>query len=102
MRRPLTVLGDPDEVRIVDGQHILARHRRSYDKGTQIEDAAHIQPGAKTCSPPAFAAPTASLMRRPPADLADPRRRARQQSRIITGALLRLWIATAPPVWGME
>src|SRR5208282_5946591 len=34
---------NPDEVRIVDGQHILARHRRSYDKGAQIEDAAHIQ-----------------------------------------------------------
>jgi hypothetical protein len=27
VRRPLTVLGDADEVRIVDGQHILARHR---------------------------------------------------------------------------
>jgi hypothetical protein len=37
------VLADADEVRIVDGQHILARHRRSYDKGAQIEDAAHIQ-----------------------------------------------------------
>jgi transposase len=43
VRRPLTVLADPDEVRIVDGSHILARHRRSYDKGAQIEDAAHIQ-----------------------------------------------------------
>src|SRR6266404_1336956 len=43
VRRPLTVLADPDEVRIVDGQHILVRHRRSYDKGAQIEDAAHIQ-----------------------------------------------------------
>jgi len=43
VRRTLTVLADPDEVRIVDGQHILARHRRSYDKGAQIEDAAHIQ-----------------------------------------------------------
>src|SRR5271170_865813 len=43
VRRPLTVLADPDEVRIVDGQHILAHHRRSYDKGAQIEDAAHIQ-----------------------------------------------------------
>jgi hypothetical protein len=30
-------------VRIIDGQHILAYHRRSYDKGAQIEDAAHIQ-----------------------------------------------------------
>jgi hypothetical protein len=28
------------EVRIADGQHILAHHRRSYDKGAQIEDAA--------------------------------------------------------------
>src|SRR6202167_6181311 len=43
VRRPLTVLADPNEVRIVDGQHILARHRRSYHKGAQIEDAAHIQ-----------------------------------------------------------
>jgi transposase len=43
VRRPLTVLADLNEVRIVDGQHILARHRRSYDKGAQIEDAAHIQ-----------------------------------------------------------
>jgi hypothetical protein len=29
--------------RVVDGQHILARHRHSYNKGAQIEDAAHIQ-----------------------------------------------------------
>src|SRR6202166_255362 len=43
VRRPLTVLADPDEVRIVDGQHILARHRTSYHKGAQIEDADHIQ-----------------------------------------------------------
>src|SRR6202008_1074120 len=33
VRRPLTVLADADEVRIVDGQHILARHRRRSDKG---------------------------------------------------------------------
>jgi len=43
VRRPLTVLADLNEVRIVDGQQILACHRRSYDKGAQIEDAAHIQ-----------------------------------------------------------
>jgi hypothetical protein len=43
VRRPLTVLADLNEVRIVDGPHILARHRRSYHKGIQIEDAAHIQ-----------------------------------------------------------
>ncbi len=43
VRRILTVLADPDEVRIVDGAEVLARHKRSYDKGAQIEDAAHIK-----------------------------------------------------------
>jgi transposase len=43
VRRMLTVLADPDEVRIVEGQQIVARHRRSYDKGAQIEDPAHVQ-----------------------------------------------------------
>ncbi len=43
VRRVLTVLADPHEVRIVDGAEVLARHRRSYDKGAQVEDAAHLQ-----------------------------------------------------------
>ena len=47
VRRILTVLADPHQVRIADGADILARHRRSYDKGydkgAQIEDPAHIQ-----------------------------------------------------------
>jgi transposase len=43
VRRILTVLADPHEVRIVDGAEVLARHRRSYDRGAQIEDATHIQ-----------------------------------------------------------
>jgi transposase len=43
VRRSLTVLADPDQVRIVDGQQIVASHRRSYDKGQQIEDPAHIK-----------------------------------------------------------
>ena len=43
VRRVLTVLADPHQVRIVDGSQMLACHRRSYDKGAQIEDAAHIQ-----------------------------------------------------------
>ena len=43
VRRILTVLADPHEVRIADGADILARHRRSYDKGAQIEDPAHIR-----------------------------------------------------------
>ena len=36
------MLADPDEVRIADGAHLLARHRRSYDKGAQLEDPTHI------------------------------------------------------------
>jgi len=43
VRRTVTVLADPREVRIADGGTVLARHPRSYDKGNQIEDAAHIQ-----------------------------------------------------------
>jgi hypothetical protein len=43
VRRILTVLADPHEVRIADGADILARHPRSYDKGAQIEEPAHIQ-----------------------------------------------------------
>ena len=42
VQRLLTVLADPNEVRIVDGPEILACHRRSYDKGAQIEDTAHL------------------------------------------------------------
>jgi len=42
VQRVLTVLADPHEVRIVDGAELLASHPRSYDKGAQIEVAAHI------------------------------------------------------------
>jgi hypothetical protein len=43
VRRILTVLADPHEVRIADGADVLACHRRSYDKGARIEEPAHIQ-----------------------------------------------------------
>lgn len=43
VRRVLSVLADPHEVRIVDGAEVLAVHQRSYDKGAQIETPAHIQ-----------------------------------------------------------
>lgn len=42
VRRTLTALADPHEVRIVDGAHVLACHPRSYDKGEQIEKPEHI------------------------------------------------------------
>jgi hypothetical protein len=43
VRRMLSVLADTHEVRIVDGAEVLAVHRRSYDKGAQIEAATHVQ-----------------------------------------------------------
>src|SRR5271165_2469119 len=42
VQRPLTVLADADRLRIVEGQEIVATHSRSYDKGKQIEDQAHV------------------------------------------------------------
>lgn len=43
VRRWLTVLADPREVRIADAGLILACHPRGYGKGEQIEDEAHIR-----------------------------------------------------------
>jgi transposase len=41
--RTLSVLADPHEVRVVDGAHVLACHRRSYDKGAQVEQVDHLE-----------------------------------------------------------
>jgi hypothetical protein len=43
VRRVLTVLADPHEVRVVDGGAVLARHQRSYDRDAQIEQAGHVE-----------------------------------------------------------
>lgn len=43
VQRTLSVLAEPERVRISDGSQILACHPRSYDKGAQIEDPAHIE-----------------------------------------------------------
>ena len=43
VRRTLTVLADPDRVRVLDGAAVLATHRRSWDRRAQIEQEAHIQ-----------------------------------------------------------
>ena len=40
--RTLTLLADLEHVRILDGQHVIACHVRSFDKAAQIEDPAHI------------------------------------------------------------
>jgi len=43
VRRLLTVVADPERVRVLDGQQVLACHVRSYERGAQLEDPAHIQ-----------------------------------------------------------
>ncbi|MBV8593936.1 MAG: IS21 family transposase, partial [Caulobacteraceae bacterium] len=40
--RPVTVLADTDQVRVADGEQVVACHPRSYDKGAIVELAAHI------------------------------------------------------------
>jgi transposase len=42
VQRALSVLASLDRVRIVDGQEVIASHPRSFDRGAQIEDPAHI------------------------------------------------------------
>ena len=42
MRRSLTLRASLSEVRVLDGSALIARHRRSFDCGAQIEQAAHI------------------------------------------------------------
>ncbi len=36
------MLADPDRLRIVEGQDVLAEHPRSYDRGQRIEKQAHL------------------------------------------------------------
>ena len=43
VQRTLSVLADPERVRICDGPAVLASHVRSYDRGAQIEDPAHLE-----------------------------------------------------------
>jgi phosphoglycolate phosphatase-like HAD superfamily hydrolase len=43
VRRTLTVVADPDRVRILSGATVLANHPRSYDRGAQIELEVHVQ-----------------------------------------------------------
>lgn len=42
VHRPLTLIASESEVRILEGTNEVARHRRSYDRHRQIEDASHI------------------------------------------------------------
>ena len=42
VRRQLVVLADTHHVRVVDGPDVVAEHARSWSRGEQIEDPAHI------------------------------------------------------------
>ncbi len=41
--RTLSVVAEPDLVRIIEGTELVATHARSYDHGHQIEDPSHIE-----------------------------------------------------------
>jgi transposase len=43
VHRTLVVLASMDTVRVVEGNDVIATHTRSWDRGRQIEDPAHIQ-----------------------------------------------------------
>ncbi len=42
VQKTLTVSADLNHVRLLDGSHVLTTHTRSFDKGQQIEQQAHI------------------------------------------------------------
>jgi transposase len=42
VQRTLSVLASLERVRIIDGQEVIATHPRSFDRGAQIEDPAHV------------------------------------------------------------
>jgi transposase len=43
IKKTLVVMATVDTVRVIDGQEVIATHYRSYDKGQQIENPAHIE-----------------------------------------------------------
>jgi hypothetical protein len=43
VRRTVTVLASPTQVRVLDAGAVIAAHRRVYGKGEQIEDPGHIE-----------------------------------------------------------
>jgi hypothetical protein len=48
VKKPLTVVASESRVRILDGAQEVASHPRCWDKGKQVEDAAHLQELART------------------------------------------------------
>jgi hypothetical protein len=51
VRRTLTVLASEKTVRVLSDQNdVVAQHERSYDKGKQIEDMAHLAKLQEHCT----------------------------------------------------
>ena len=92
VRRMLTVLADTHEVRIVDGAQVLACHRRSYDKGAQIEQTTTSRRWSSTSAPPASIAPPTGSPRSAPASQDLLLRAAERGANLgaITAGLMRL------------
>lgn len=42
VKKPLTLVAEEQTVRLLDGDTVVARHARSYDRGKVIEEPAHI------------------------------------------------------------
>ena len=43
VKKTVVVMTSVDSVRILDGDNMIATHSRSYDRGPQIEDQAHLK-----------------------------------------------------------
>jgi transposase len=43
VRRTLVVVADMETVRVLDGNAVVAEHRRSWDRDQQLEDTQHVQ-----------------------------------------------------------
>jgi transposase len=42
VRKTLVVVASPEQVRVLDGNEVIASHPRSYDRRQQIEDQSHV------------------------------------------------------------
>ncbi len=81
VRRVLTVLADPHEVRVVDGGAVLACHRRSYDRGAQIEQVDHVEALVEQKRASVSTAPPIAWSNAEKPDPVAPRRRTRRHHR---------------------
>jgi transposase len=48
VRKPLTLVASAEEVRVLDGQTVVARHERLFDTAATAEDPAHVEALTRT------------------------------------------------------